>query len=304
MPAKPVLGLALGGGGARGFAHIGLLQVLSEAGIRPDIVTGSSFGAVVGGLLIKHGEVQGIIDDLQALFQSDLYKNLGIGNIHVQDRQGGSFWHQVAQFVQNRIVINLTQSRPGLIRLEKLRQVTEFLISADRWERDGMRLGVVATDLKTGEDVYFTSGDLVTAILSSSAIPGFVPPVQTNGRTLVDGGVTQQVPIRLARKMGADVVVACDVGQAINADAPIDNAMAIMSQAEGIKSYHYRMLLNRESDVVIMPTFIGIHWSEFNRTEEFIQAGRTAAEGHLDELDRALWRARHPWLSRVWRASR
>lgn len=298
MPAKPILGLALGGGGARGFAHIGVLQVLSEAGVRPDIITGSSFGSVVGGLYIKHGNVQGIVDDLQALFESDLYKNLGIGRIHVQDRQGGSFWHQVSQFVQDRIVINLAQSRPGLIRLEKLRQVTQFLITEDRWEHDGMRLGVVATDLKTGEDVYFTSGDLVTAILASSAIPGFVPPVQANGRVLVDGGVTQQVPIRLARQMGADVVVAVDVGQAINADAPIDNAMAIMSQAEGIKSYHYRMLLNRESDVLLMPSFIGIHWSAFERAEEFIQTGRKAAETHLEAIDRAIWRSRHPWLSR------
>ncbi|MCF7796266.1 MAG: patatin-like phospholipase family protein [Lentisphaeria bacterium] len=304
MPAKPVLGLALGGGGARGFAHIGVLQVLAEAGIRPDIIAGSSFGSVVGGLYIKHGDVQGIIEDLLALFHSDLYQNLGVGRIHVQDRQGGSFWHQVARFVQDRIVINLAQSRPGLIRLDKLRQVTEFLITEDRWVRDGVSLGVVATDLKSGEDVYFTSGDLVTAILASSAIPGFVPPVQVNGRTLVDGGVTQQVPVRLARKMGADVVVAVDVGQSINADAPIDNAMAIMSQAEGIKSYHYRMLLNRESDVVIMPPFIGIHWSEFDRTEEFVQAGRTAAETHLEEIHQALWRYRHPWLSRLRRFAR
>ena len=299
MTNKPVIGLALGGGGARGFAHLGALQVLIEAGIHPDIIAGSSFGSLGGALYIKHGNIPDCIHDLQALLETDIYKDLGVGNIHVQDRQGGSFWHQAAQLVQNRIIINLAQSRPGLIRLDKLRRVTEFLITEDRWERDNVRLGIVATDLQNGEDVYFTKGDLVTAILASSAIPGFVPPVEANGRILTDGGVTQQVPIRLARQMGADVVLAIDVGQAINPQARIDNAMAIMSQAEGIKSYHYRMMLNREADVLMMPTFVGIHWSEFARAEEFIKAGRAAAESHLEEIDRVLFRARHPWIGRI-----
>lgn len=301
MPNKPVIGIALGGGGARGFAHMGALQVLSELGIHPDIITGSSFGSIGGALFIKHGDINGCIEDLKALLKTDLFKKLGTSNIHVKDRQGGSFWHQAAQLVQDRIIINLAQSRPGLIRIEKLRQVTEFLITEDRWERDGTRLGIVASDLKTGEDVYFTDGDLVTSILASSAIPGFVSPVEFKGRVLVDGGVTQQVPIRLARKMGADVVIAVDVGQAIDSSARIDNAMAIMSQAEGIKSYHYRMMLNRETDVLVMPTFVGIHWSEFDRAEEFIKAGRVAMEAKIEEIKDAIYRARHPILSRFWR---
>lgn len=300
MRNKPVIGLALGGGGARGFAHLGALQALEVAGIRPDIIAGSSFGSVVGALFMKHGNVQACLADLHGLLQSELYKNLGIGNIHVQDRQGGSFWHQAAQFVQDRIVINLAQSRPGLIRLDKLRQVTEFLIQENIWQRNGIRFGVVASDLKTGEDVYFRDGDLVSALLASSAIPGFVPPVEFDGRVLVDGGVTQQVPIRLARKMGADIVIAIDVGQSINPSAKVENAMAIMSQAEGIKSYHYRMLLNRETDVLVMPSFVGIHWSEFSRAEEFIASGKIATEAKMAEIKATLYRARHPFLSRIW----
>jgi len=300
MRNKPVIAVALGGGGARGFAHLGALQVLSELGIHPDIITGSSFGSIGGALYIKHGHIDGCVEDLKALLKTDLFKKLGTGNIHVQDRQGGSFWQQAAQLVQDRIIINLAQSRPGLIRIEKLRQVTEFLITENRWERDGIRLGIVATDLKTGEDVYFTDGDLVTSILASSAIPGFVPPVAFNGRVLVDGGVTQQVPIRLARKMGADFVIAIDVGQSINPSARVDNAMAIMSQAEGIKSYHYRMMLNREADVLVMPSFIGIHWSEFSRAEEFINSGKIAAESKIAEIKTRLFQARHPFLSKIW----
>jgi len=287
-------GLALGGGGARGFAHIGVLQGLEALGLRPDIITGASIGALVSASYIRSGNASQTWEALDSMVRSEAFQKLGMHLINVQGRGGASFWHQVSAAIQDRIVINLAHSKPGLVRAERVEAAIRPVIQEDLWEGGGTRMGIVATDLHSGEDVYFTEGPLLPAVMASIAIPGFLPPIQHEGRTLVDGGVSQQVPIRLARKMGADFVLAVDVGQDIHPMADLDNAMAIMSQSENIRACHYRDMLNLEADVLIRIQMPGVHWSAYPQRETFMEMGRQAFADQRVTFEQSLYQKEHP----------
>jgi len=214
-------------------------------------------------------------------------------------RVGESFWHQVSSAIQDRIVINLAQSKLGLVREDRIRDAMEVAIVDDTWSNSNTRLGIVATDLYNGEDVYFTEGSLLDAVLASTAIPGFLPPVVLGGRTLVDGGVSQQVPIRMAREMGADFVLAVDVGQGISPITDMDNAMAIMSQSENIRSCHYRDMLNKEADVLLSPEMPGVHWSAYDQREAFVNLGKEVFDMNRVTFTKAWYQKKHPILGTI-----
>ncbi|NQV30805.1 MAG: patatin-like phospholipase family protein [Candidatus Marinimicrobia bacterium] len=297
--SRPIFGLALGGGGARGFAHIGVLQRLEELGIRPDIITGSSMGALVAAAYIKTGSAAATWDELDFMVRSEAFTKLGMHLINVKGRGGESFWHQVSAAIQDRIVINLAHSKTGLVREGRIEDALRLVVTEDTWSNSGTALGIVATDLYSGEDVYFTEGPLLPAVMASIAIPGFLPPVYYEGKTLVDGGVSQQVPIRMAREMGADFILAVDVGQNISPIAALDNAMAIMSQSENIRSCHYRDMLNREADVLLLPDMPGVHWSAYEKREAFVDLGIAAFDERRATFEASWHQKRHPTLSWV-----
>ncbi len=297
--SRPRFGLALGGGGARGFAHIGVLQRLEDLGVHLDVITGTSMGALVAAAYIKTGSAAAALEELNQLVESKAFKKLGMHLINVKGRGGESFWHQVSSAIQDRIIINLAHSKLGLVQEDRIIEAMELIITEDKWTDSGTALGIVATDLYHGDDVYFTEGALLPAVMASIAIPGFLPPVQIAGKTLVDGGVSQQVPIRLAREMGADFVLAVDVGQDVEPLSDMDNAMAIMSQSENIRSCHYRDMLNREADVLLLPEMPGVHWSAYDQRETFIDLGFQAFERQRVTLEEAWYRKKHPlggWL--------
>lgn len=292
-------GLALGGGGARGFAHIGVLQRLEEAGIRPDFITGTSMGALIAAVYTKTGSAAATSEELHNLIESEAFQKLGMHLINVSGRGGESFWHQVSSAIQDRIVINLAHYKEGLVRSERIKDAMEIVITDDIWSDSGMSLGIVATDLFSGENVYFTEGSLLQAVLASIAIPGFLPPLHYKDKILVDGGVSQQVPIRLAREMGADFVLAVDVGQDITPQSDLDNAMAIMSQSENIRSCHYRDMLNQEADILLSPEMPGVHWSAYDQSESFVSLGVQAFDANFEALKRSWYGKRHPVLGRL-----
>ncbi len=300
--SSPRFGLALGGGGARGFAHIGVLQRLEEKGIRPDIITGSSMGALIAATYIKTGSAEATWVELDAMTKGEEFRKLGMHLINVNARGGESFWHQVSSAIQDRIVINLAHSKPGLVRPERIKDALKVVITQDSWFNSGTELGIVATDLYSGEDIYFTEGSLLTAVMASIAIPGFLPPVYHQGRTLVDGGVSQQVPIRMAREMGADFVLAVDVGQDINPITDLDNAMAIMSQSENIRSCHYRDMLNREADILLLPEMPGVHWSAYDQRKAFVDLGIKAFDERCVTFEETWHQRKHPirgWIKNL-----
>lgn len=195
---KPVLGIALGGGGAKGWAHIGVLRALMDQGIVPDVVSGTSIGAVVGGAYAC-----GQLDVLE-----DWVLRLGIGR-----------------------VVGLMDFRfsGGLIEGEKLfRQLGEDLQMADRdIESLSMPFAAVATHLERGTEVWLREGSVLKAVKASAALPGLMSPTKINNHWLVDGGLVNPVPVSLCRALGADFVIAVDLnGNQLADTVALDQTLA------------------------------------------------------------------------------
>jgi NTE family protein len=196
-PRRPRIGLALGGGSARGWSHIGAIEVLEEAGLHPEVVTGCSIGAVVGGCYAA-----GRLGLLKA-FALSLTKRRVVGLL---DLRLGS----------------------GLIAGARLRRRLERDLADSRIEGLPIRFASVATCLGTGDEVWLTQGNLVDALRASYALPGVFPPVRLGGRLLMDGTLVNPVPVTLARALGADVVICIN----LNGDPRETGGPVILEPAE------------------------------------------------------------------------
>ncbi|WP_338300673.1 patatin-like phospholipase family protein [Pandoraea sputorum] len=179
MPIKSRVALVLGGGGLRGFAHIGVLQALEKAGIRPDLVVGTSIGAIIGGAYASGSSPE-------------------------------QLWQQ-ANSLRVRSLADIALSGPGFVKGEALARWADSLVGGQAIERFPVRFAAVATDIGRARPYVITQGDAGQALRASAAIPGVFLPVQAHGLTLVDGGVAALVPVRAARALGADVVIAVDI---------------------------------------------------------------------------------------------
>lgn len=254
----PRLGLALGGGAARGFAHVGVIQVLEEAGIRPDLVTGTSAGSLVA-----------------AFFASG---------------RSGAQLQRIAETMDEATFTDWTLplfSR-GMLRGDALAKYVHQQVGGKRIEELPMPLGILATDLQTGQGVLFERGDIATAVRASSAVPGLFQPVRITGREYVDGGLVSPVPVRQARQMGAELVIAVDISQAPESNVPGD-MFQILLQTFAIMGKSINTLELRGLDmVVIRPALNGVSGTDFAARSRAIQAGRTAMQQALPQLRQAI----------------
>jgi NTE family protein len=255
---RPVkIGLALGGGAARGFAHIGVIQVLEEAGIRPNLVVGTSAGSVVA-----------------AFYAS------GKSGLQLQ---------QVAETMEEATFTDWTLpifSR-GLLRGEALARYVGAQVNGRLIENMPLQLGIVATDLNTGQGVLFQRGDTATAVRASSAVPALFQPVKISGREYVDGGLVSPVPVRYARQMGAELTIAVDISDAPEANLASDT-LQILLQTFSIMGKSINSFELREADVVVRPSLVGVSSSDFGARRRAIEAGRVAMKALLPQLRSAL----------------
>jgi len=198
--------LALGGGGARGFAHLGVLQVLDEARLPVGAIVGTSMGAVVGGMYLAHGSAERAIDLWREAIEQGMIPSVRpIGRVPRADTREHPLI-QVARRIRNRVVISFAMNRSTVLDDTELEQALEYLIPDVQFSDLSQKLVVVATDLETGEEVRLRQGSLRAALDATSAIPGMVPAVEVDGRWLVDGGAVAEIPAVAARDEGWPVV--------------------------------------------------------------------------------------------------
>ena len=258
-PAPIKIGLALGGGAARGFAHIGVIKALEAQGIVPDIVVGTSAGAVVGALYssgLSGFELQKIALEMD---ESQL------GDWSLPDR--GVFKGEALQNFVNRSVAN----RP----LEKLPR----------------RFGVVATDLKSGESVVFRSGNTGMAVRASSAVPGVFQPVSISGREYVDGGLVSPIPARATRSLGADFVIAVDISVKPR-DARTSSTFDVLLQTFAIMGQSISRYETAEADIVIRPVTAELPATDFAGRHRAVLEGEKAAAAVMADIKDRLARLR------------
>ena len=250
-PKPPQIGLALGGGAARGFAHIGVIQVLEEAGIRPDLVIGTSAGSLVA-----------------ALYASG---------------KSGAELAALAQSMDSGAIADWAFPGRGLIRGEALARYVREHTGGKRIEQMRLPLGIVATDLDSGEGIVFRVGDPGVAVRASSAVPAVFQPVRIGAREYVDGGLVAPVPVRYARQMGAQFVIAVDISEATEGAATGD-AMRMLLQTFSIMGRSINRFELAEADIVLQPRLRGVSGADFTARTRSIQAGREAALAQLAQI--------------------
>jgi len=253
---RPVVGLALGGGVARGIAHVGVLRELEKNHIPVDLIAGTSVGSLVGG-----GYAAGLSpDQLERIAQTIRWSDLG----------------------------RVTVSRLGFYNNARTEDYVRSVFPVDRFEKLRTPLGVVATDLQAGQMVVFTEGDLALAIRASCAIPCYFTPVLVNGRLMVDGGLVGHLPAAVARGMGADIVIAVDVNSQSLPIPPPTNIFTVMSQALSIMGRSTVSYLYQDADVVISPRVAHIKPDDLSKADEMIAAGEEAARRTLRTIQHLL----------------
>lgn len=282
---RPKVGLALSGGGAKGFAHIGVLQELEALGLPIDVVTGTSMGCIVGGLYamgLPADSIEAITgaQDWTTMFSDAAPRRL----LTVEQRQQ-----------EERYVLSLPlneERRPGLpaglVVGHRISTLLSHLTFPAYNIRDFTQLPIplacVATDLETGEGVRFQSGYLPQVIRASMSLPSILTPVSINGRVYVDGGTTRNLPAEDAYALGADAVVCVDVGEPLASADSLTSLDAILNQTVSFRMVESTIEQQKKCSVLISPDIAGLSGRDFNRFPELIKRGRQSVAEALPQL--------------------
>ncbi len=251
-PRKPArVGLALGGGAARGFAHIGVIQVLEAEGIAVDLVVGTSAGSLVAALYA--------------------------------DGKTGAEMQALALSLEESAITDWSLPNRGVLKGDALARWIRQHTGARPIERMARPLGIAATELATGTGVLFQRGDTGLAVQASSAVPAVFQPVRIGEREYVDGGLVAPVPVRFARQMGATHVIAVDISTPPEAGAT-DGTLGLLLQTFAIMGRSISQFELREADVVLRPSLTGLTGTDFSNRVRAIRAGREAATAMLPQL--------------------
>ncbi|MCM3665750.1 patatin-like phospholipase family protein [Mesobacillus subterraneus] len=260
--ASPKVGLALGSGGARGFAHLGVIKVLRDEGIPIDLIAGSSMGALVASFYGAGLDVD------------RLYK--------------------LSRVFKRKYYLDFTVPKMGFISGKRVKELIRIFTHGKKIEELDIPIGIVATDLMSGEKVVFKNGPVAEAVRASIAIPGIFVPEKLDGRLFVDGGVVDRIPVSVAKEMGADIVIAVDVSN-VKVNADITSIFDVIIQS--IDIMQMELVANREiaSDVMIRPKVEMYNSKAFTNIEEIIVIGEEEAKKHIDKIKHCIeqWKESH-----------
>lgn len=253
---RPGIGLALGGGFSRGFAHLGVLQVLEENKIPVSCIAGTSVGSILGAAYASGAPLKRIIETCR--------------NIRFRD------------------IARWRVSRLGLASNRRLGDLIETVFESRHFEDLRIPMVIVATDLANGEAVLFTQGSLAEAIRASCAFPGLFEPVRIGTRCLADGGLVAQVPTRAARQLGAARVLGVSVGVEDGRGGAPSNIFQVVCRAVSAAQKHQLEVWEKYADLILRPDVQHLAWDDFERADEAIEAGAAAARRALPRIQKLL----------------
>ena len=284
------LAIALGGGGARGLAHIGVLRVLEKEKIPIARIAGCSMGAMVGGAYALYQNADAVEELTYHFIEHPVFEGFNFDDFAAIDKSGKDLKSKAIS-VMGRIKVGLslfkTLANPSIYDLElaekAYRNYPDHLI-----EELPVRFSAIAIDLLTGEEILLKKGSLRLAIRASSSIPGYLPPVKWEKYLLVDGGVSNLVPTQYFRKSENELIIGVDVSRSIKDRVDLKSGVDIMQRAENIRNYHLTKLKISNADKVISCSMRDISWADFKQTANIIKAGEKAARRLIPWLEKHL----------------
>ncbi len=252
---RPKIGLALGSGGLRGLAHVGVLKVLCEEGIPIDCIAGCSIGSIIGALYCA------------GLAPDNIYK--------------------LAKHLKPRYWLDFVLPKTGVLAGDKILETMRFLTRKKCFAELDLPLAIVATEINQGREIVFTEGDLAKAIRASISVPGIFVPYKIDDMLLVDGAVLNPTPVDVARKMGADIVIAVDLAHA-GVVSNITNMFDVIIQSIDIMERELCKHRQHHCDILIRPDIGHISPSSFEAIDECVALGEQAARMAITEIKRLL----------------
>ncbi|PEY41401.1 esterase [Bacillus cereus] len=248
---EPKIGLALGSGGAKGFAHVGIIKVLREANIPIDMIAGSSMGALIGTFYAAGCNVERL--------------------------------YRMATVFKRKYYLDFTVPKMGFISGKRVKDMIKMFTYNKKIEELDIPTAVVATDILKGEKVVFTSGSIADAVRASISVPGVFVPEKIDGRLLVDGGVIDRIPVSVVKGLGADIVIAVDVSP-IKVNGEVTSIYDVIMQS--IEIMQHELVVNRQiaSDLMMRPAVEQFSSRAFTHIEDIIRVGEEEAEKHIQKI--------------------
>ena len=286
---KIKIGLVLGGGGARGLAHIGILKVLENAGLCPDIISGTSMGALVGAAYAQNPRAAIVEQQFRQFIFSEKFKTLG-GTRFRQEHfyEPENLISQISREFKRRIIINLAAQRKSLLKSTRMEAAVEELVEPGNVDDTKIPFSCAAIDLVSGQEKIFASGDIQLAVKASMAIPGFLPPVEFGDYQLVDGSVSVNFPLQPLLDYGVDIFILSNVSTPFEVGIKPDNVVDIVMRSHLVATKKINEMALSQADFVFNPPIGSIHWSDFEQIDVLIERGESEAIKSITAIKRLI----------------
>jgi len=281
---KKRIGLALGGGGARGLAHIGVLRLLEREGIPIDLIVGTSMGALVGGAYASGISPVELQKKVELYLNSTEFTSSAMKAFEAAHAKGElGLTRKIQVYLRNYFYLIQAMFKPGILSNEDFQTTINYFIPDIQIEETQIPFRAVATDLVSGGQITFSHGPLRQAVMASCAVPGAIAPIKEGERLLSDGGITCLVPSSVARQEGADIVISVAVDRCISPEE-LRTAVDIYQRVSEIMGERLKNYELADADVVILPQVGDLHWSSFSQAMNLIDEGEKAAREKLDDI--------------------
>ncbi len=278
------IGLALGGGGARGLAHIGVLRVFEREKIPIDLIVGTSMGALVGGAYASGISPDELQKKMEAYLNSKEFQSSAMKAFETAHAKGElGLTQKIQTYLRNCFYLIQAMFKPGILSNEDFQTTINYFIPDIQIEETRIPFRAVATDLVTGKQITFSHGPLRQAVMASCAVPGAIAPLKDGEKLLSDGGIICLVPSSVARQEGAEIVISVVVDRCISAEE-LRNVVDVYYRVSEIMGERLKNYELAEADVVISPEIGDLHWSNFSQAMSLIDEGEKAAREKLDDI--------------------
>ncbi|MCK5306272.1 MAG: patatin-like phospholipase family protein [Candidatus Omnitrophica bacterium] len=284
---KPKIAFALGGGGARGLAHIGALKAFEKAGIRPDMIVGTSMGAIMGAAYAVNPDAEALEQKVKPLMSN---KNLLLlESLAAEDEPAEKrlIIESLAAYATDLFLWNLRAIKGYIDDGSEMSNLIKELVDEKNFNEAVIKYACVATDINKGEEVIFSEGNMLKALMASSSIPGVFPPVEDGERLLIDGGIVTLLPAQPARKLGADIVIGINVDKNIQ-PKEFKQGYDIIFQADDIRRHELNLMKMKYADIIIEPDVKNLSWAHFSKIDIMIEKGEEAVNKKITEIKKKI----------------